>query len=342
MNKNLEPSEPSDSNPFPINTDSALFNQLNLNLSEALPPSHGSDIEARMERMKLELIGKVGAFEPFAEAVGQIIRAAVDYVIDAPVMRRYSLSELEPDEKTTIGKRIERLFRLQFDLVRGEKLDIKLGREDVDIKTTMGSNWMFPPSSYGHVNLLIKYTEGSIGVMPTFSIGLNHISLSDLGERNRDGKRSIKGKEAHANIMWIIKDRVYPSNFLSQLPTETLEKITQPKTGMKRVLALLRLATGCPIPRHVICSVANQKDPLRRVRSNGGARDVLWKEGILVLSGAYSCDRDIGEVLCDKLLADDELLTFHEKEVPPDLVVVYRDYHQLPEGHKTGPTPTAT
>lgn len=42
---------------------------------------------------------------------------------------------------------------------------------------------------------------------------------------------------------------------------------------------------GVPIARKVILAVAPQKDSLKRVRKNGGARDRLARDGIALLSG---------------------------------------------------------
>ncbi|HZW13287.1 MAG TPA: NaeI family type II restriction endonuclease [Noviherbaspirillum sp.] len=285
------------------------------------------EIAARKEKIKWDLIHRVGSEEEFAKRIGQIIRAAVDYVIDAPTLSRYSIDDLDPDEKTAIGKRIERMLRFQFKLPYGEKLDIKLGGEDVDIKTTMGKNWMFSKSSHGHMNLLIAYDEKTA----LFQLGIAYVLEHQLGAQNRDRKQSLTAAHRET-IYWILKDQPYPPNFLDQLPPDIFKKIISEKTGMKRVLQLLRLALSMPIPRHIICSVANQKDPLRRVRSNGGARDILWEEGLLVLSGAYECDRKISMTVIGRELADDEMLTLRKEEekLSPDLIDGYKKWHQIP------------
>ena len=50
---------------------------------------------------------------------------------------------------------------------------------------------------------------------------------------------------------------------------------------------LFRRLNGAVIPRHVIEAVGRQKDSLKRIRKNGGARDQLERELIAILSGAY-------------------------------------------------------
>lgn len=292
----------------------------------APPPPKESELEERMQRVKWDLISRVGTIEDFSKKVGNIIRDAIDYVIDAPTLYRYSIDELEPDEKTAIGKRIERLLRFNLDIPKGNKLDVYLGNEDVDIKTTMGRNWMFSKSSHGHINLLFAYNESSA----KFRVGLAYVLASHLGAENRDKKQSLTSQHKE-HIYWILKDEPYAHNFLARQPKPVLEKIISQKTGAKRVLQLLRLANGIPIPRHVICSVANQKDPLRRTRSNGGARDTLWTEGFLVLSGSYDCDRRVAKQAIGIDLADDEMLSFStcDARLNPQLICSYKSAHQL-------------
>jgi len=302
-----------------------VFSEVALPLVDA-PPPRDSEIDIRMQRVKWDLVQRVGGDRVFAKKVGDIIRAAVDYVIDAPTLYRYSINDLEPDEKTAIGKRIERMLRFEFSIPKGDKLDIKLAGEDVDIKTTMGKNWMFSRSSHDHINLLLAYDESK----SLFRLGLAHVVEHQLGAKNRDEKRSLTA-EHREHIYWILKDEPYSQNFLAHQPKAVLDEITGQKTGSKRVLQLLKLANGIPIPRHVICSVANQKDPLRRTRSNGGARDVLWNEGFMVLSGAYECDRAVVRGAINLNLASDETLTFSSKDqrITPQLLAAYKTAHQL-------------
>jgi hypothetical protein len=51
-------------------------------------------------------------------------------------------------------------------------------------------------------------------------------------------------------------------------------------------------------------SIAQQQDPLKRLRKNGGARDVLEKEGILILGAKY--DRELLDQYGYGHLKDDE------------------------------------
>lgn len=288
------------------------------------PPEPPPGIALRMRNIQAELIGRAGGQEEFNKEVGSIIRAAVDYVIDAPTLARYTLGELEPDEKTSIGKRIERLLRVRLKISRGDNLDVSLAGEDVDIKTTMSNKWMFSKSSWGHVNLLIAYDEGKA----VFRCGLAYIEASQLGAKNRDSKQTLLSGY-YENIIWIAKNEPYPPNFLGGLAPGVLQGIVSRTSGLQRVIALLEQVQGVRIPRHAISSVANQKDPLKRIRANGGSRTPLWGKGILVLTGKELSERAIAkEVLGVDLRIDEVMSVSAEKLAPyPKIFAAYKESH---------------
>lgn len=247
-------------------------------------------VAARMATIRSDLLSKTGGLSAFTAAAGTIIRDAVDYVIDAPTLFRLSIDDLEPDEKTAIGKRIERMLRFKFSIPRGDKLDIILGGEDVDIKTTMTNKWMFSKSSWNHVNLLIAYDEGKA----RFKVGLAFVVEDQLGAENRDAKRTMR-KPFYETITWIVENASYPPNFLASLPATVIKQVTSKKSPNERVTALFTLVQQTAIPRHAICSIANQQDSLKRLRRNGGARESLWEKGILVLSSTSKADKAIAQ-----------------------------------------------
>ena len=289
-------------------------------------------IAQRMANIKADLLRRSGGLSGFTETTGAIIRAAIDYVIDAPTLARYAVDELEPDEKTAAGKRIERMLRHAMKIKRGRKLDVILGGEDVDIKTTMNRNWMFSKSSWGHVNLLIAYSEKNA----TFSAGLAYVLEDHLGANNRDKKRSMKSK-FREEISWIVRNTPYPPNFLGMLDRAELTQIVSLRYGTQRVNALLEAVQNRAIPRHAIVSVANQKDALKRIRSNGGARTRLWPKGILVLSGTFIGDRELAHAAMNVSLSKDEVLTMSidSPVLTSALVQRYAANHKLThsEGH---------
>jgi hypothetical protein len=103
---------------------------------------------------------------------------------------------------------------------------------------------------------------------------------------NQDQKAQIAAA-AWANIRWLIWDEPYPPNFWSGLSLQAVGQIFEGKSGSERVGRLFREVQDTPIPRKVVIDVAQQLDPIKRLRRNGGARDALMADGILVLSGNY-------------------------------------------------------
>jgi hypothetical protein len=305
--------------------------------------SASSAIKQRQDKIAANLKAKLkrGKFE---DVVGKLIRQAVDYVIDAPTMRRYALSDLESDEKTTIGKRIERLLRLTFDLKPGSRLDINLGGEEIDIKTscTKSRSWMFSRRNVNHFNLLIAYNED----VATYDLGLVFVTDDILGADNRDKKRGIKGDKGaglvkglkgdaakvKGSIEWMVKGHSYEPNFLAHLDPSVLKTIVEKNSGAARVRELLRQVINTPIPRHSIEAVANQKDAKRRDRGgDGGSRAPLWREGLMYLSGAFTGDNDIVEAITGTRLDSGQTIVFRVKDdrVTDELQFRYRDAHRL-------------
>lgn len=307
--------------------------------------SASEEIEARMDAIERELRQALRKQQNFADEVGKLVRQAVDYVIDAPTMRRYALSDLEPDEKTTIGKRIERLLRRELKLPKGDKLDIKINGEEIDIKTscTKSRSWMFSRRNVNHFNLLIAYNEDAA----TYDLGLVYVTEDILGADNRDKKRGMTGdkgagsarglkgeaEKVSGSINWLVKCHPYEPNFLAHLPPTILDEIVSKRSGAARVRELLRKVINVPIPRHAIAAVANQKDPKRRDRGgDGGARAPLWKEGLMILSGAYAVDNDIVEAVTRSRLAQDHtmVMMIEDERLSVDHVSAYRVAHSLP------------
>src|SRR5690349_3665113 len=55
--------------------------------------------------------------------------------------------------------------------------------------------------------------------------------------------------------------------------------------GSIKLADLFETHQGVPISRQQVCDVASQLDPLKRIRRNGGARDILDPKGIAILWG---------------------------------------------------------
>jgi hypothetical protein len=194
------------------------------------------------------------------------------------------IEDLEKTEKTYLGTKVEKLLRNQLGLEKGDRLDLLVGGREVDVKFTIGRNWTIPQEAEDEVCLLLSCSEASA----TFSAGLIVARAQNLNlGLNRDKKRTVS-KEGRSRSRWMFRDEPYPPNFWASVPPKDAARIMDlSASGAERIRRLFTALPGRPISRKVIESVARQKDYMKRLRHNGGARDALEKDGYKLLSGAY-------------------------------------------------------
>lgn len=226
----------------------------------------------------------MAARSEIAETFPAMLRRCIDDVIMTPKTGRRSYDELEKTEKTYIGTRVEIELRALLRLPKG-KLDTRILGHDVDIKNTMGSNWMIPTEAVDHPCILVAADEvravcylGLIVARPAFlTVG-----------QNKDAKKTLSAA-GFAHVFWLLNGHPYPPNFWRTVPPAVVDRIFLGQSGNQRMAALFRDVQGRPITRDVVEAVAQQHDFMRRIRSDKGrgTRDVLAHEGILLLSGQY-------------------------------------------------------
>jgi hypothetical protein len=88
----------------------------------------------------VEFFLQINGFEAQA---AETLRRALDEVIDGMRTGRWSVNSLEKTEKTYIGTKVEILFKFDFELPKGSKLDIRVEDTEVDIKCTVLKDWRF-------------------------------------------------------------------------------------------------------------------------------------------------------------------------------------------------------
>lgn len=204
------------------------------------------------------------------------LRRALDEVVDGMRTGRWSVDSLDKTEKTYIGTKVEILFRFEFELENGEVLDTRIQGHEVDIKCTVLKNWMIPREAIGKLCLLVRIDDRR----SSFSIGIVRAVAEILtAGLNRDGKASISA-EGKKTIRWLVENGELPFNFLAGIDPVVRQQILTQRSGQLRINALFRLVQGQIIPRVAIETVAQQKDPMKRMRD---ARKMLRAEGILVL-----------------------------------------------------------
>jgi hypothetical protein len=132
-------------------------------------------------------------------AFGSLVRRSIDEVIDTDRTGRKTLAEIEKTEKTYIGTKVEILTRALLGLKKGNKLDLKIGDHEVDVKFTIGSTWMIPMEAFNELCLLIQANEKNA----SFGVGLLKMVPENLtSKENRDKKLSVSA-HGRKNITWL-------------------------------------------------------------------------------------------------------------------------------------------
>lgn len=237
-----------------------------------------------LDSLAREITARAGGALTLEQDFPAMLRHCIDDVIMTPKTGRRSYEELEKTEKTYIGTRVEIELRALLRLPRG-RLDTEILGRDVDIKNTMGSNWMIPSEALDHPCLLVAADE----LRARCYLGLIVARPSYLTKgKNKDGKGSISAA-GFGNILWLLCDHAYPANFWRAQDPEVVTEIFSGRTGNARMASLFRHIPNTPIARDVVEAVAQQKDFMRRIRSDKGrgTRDLLERDGMLLLSGQY-------------------------------------------------------
>lgn len=211
------------------------------------------------------------------------IRLAIDWVIDGPRTQRYSVDQLKTGERQYIGNRIEHELLHQWGLLKEKPLDCLIEGVPVDVKFSLKNDWMIPREAVDQLCIIVTAQDAKA----CFSVGLLRARMEHLGSPNQDKKRGITAA-GRRSIDWLVKDGPLPKNFLLHLDPKKREKIFSHTSGQQRVNDLFRLVRDKPIPINAVDTVAVQRDPSKRIRHNGGARDFLRLEGIVI----YGWHRD--------------------------------------------------
>ncbi|WP_150523953.1 NaeI family type II restriction endonuclease [Roseibium sediminis] len=239
----------------------------------------------QLEFLAEELYRLVGGQKIFVERFPEIISDAVEYVIDPVRTARTKVSELDNVEKTFIGLKVEHFLRDFIGVPKGLR-DLRLAGQDVDVKNTVRNNWMIPPETFRNSEpciLVMVATE-----QRNCSLGIIVAREEYLNKPNRDGKRSIRSS-SFENIYWIFKDRPLPESRYEGIDMLRFRQLrTDIQGGSRRAAQFFRENLGKVIHRSVLQGLLyDQKDYMKRIRGNGGARDILLEERTVILSGYF-------------------------------------------------------
>ena len=253
----------------------------------ALPIDHPDF--ADLSAIESDLLLAAGGQEQLEEKLRSFFRSAIDEVIDTARTGRFFFGDLEPTEKTYLGTKFEILLRDWLQLPHGLVLDLLIGEREVDVKSTTrpGYGWMIPPEAIDRFCILLRVDEAKAKC----TVGLLRARQDYLRVGvNRDQKTSVAAA-GRANIWWLVSDFAYTPNFWTLIPHELRNSIMNSGKGKRRLAALFEACLGMPISRIQVQAVAAQDDYMKRLRKNGGARDILAAKGIAILYSGY--DRDL-------------------------------------------------
>jgi hypothetical protein len=239
-------------------------------------------------------------FDPAVEEVAQAIGPVLPHVPTAIHAAKYLVlapeqtgrldilgTDVDPEEKSYVGKRIEINFLTAAGLPRGSvqrgRLDTVVAGHEVDVKTSITGKVMLAPKNIGEIILIIlhdprrdSWSVGVVRVMPGY---LN-------ASKSRDSKQTLNsvGRDA---ILWLERHAEMPEelrNPLQDLPVEAVHSILSQRSGQAKLNALFAVCLDTPIPRWLVVALGQQVDAAKRVRD---ARLKLEPRGIRILSTRY-------------------------------------------------------
>ncbi|MHC5307766.1 NaeI family type II restriction endonuclease [Bartonella sp. LJL80] len=272
-----------------------------------MDPSHPDYLQLRA--IADTVISKAGGLQRIEQEFPISIREVIDSTLDPVRTGRTNFKELVNVEKTFIGLRLEHVFRDMIDVPSGLR-DLVINGQDVDVKNTVRSTWTIPPETYRDEEpcILIRSNEASLKCWLGVIFARNAYLTTGA---NRDGKKSISatGKE---NILWILDNVSYPAGHWGNIDTQRFRELRTIAGGKARAVSFFRENVGLKVHRSVIQALLyDQKDYMKRLRLNGGARDILALEDIAILSGVY--DAPLAKELGYGKLAADEMMSIRLK-----------------------------
>lgn len=234
------------------------------------------------------IVQRTGGLNELRAHLPSLIADATEFVIDPVRTARTVTADLDNVEKTFIGLKIEHFFRDFIDLPKGAR-DLNIDGVDLDIKNTVGATWMIPPETYRLEEPCLLIATATSGA--TCSLGLLVARDGYLSKPNRDKKRGVNklGKE---NVLWLVDQASMPPNRWYGLDMIRFRQLRKEKPGARRAATFFAENLARPVSRTILEALLfDQEDPMKRLRENGGARDILQPLGIELLSGPYGKQR---------------------------------------------------
>lgn len=241
--------------------------------AEARPPTREADPPLHAVRDAITLV------DPDGSLMAAAIRATYDQLYDGQHTGRWDVRQLCKTEKTHMGTLVEINLQRFLGFADGDVLDYNVVGHEVDCKFSQALyGWSIPIEMYDPEPRIALLTWAS-DYKALWLAGLLRTEDSCLRtSRNRDGKRVVNDDGAD-RILWLRRRGDLPENILLRLPQAERDAINAPASGQRRVNELFARVQGRLIDRATILRVAQQDDPLKRVRD---ARAHLRSSGVVI------------------------------------------------------------
>ncbi|MFE9772957.1 NaeI family type II restriction endonuclease [Streptomyces sp. NPDC005931] len=235
--------------------------------------------------------GHLLGLDPKGERFARVLRETIDQLLDGEHTGRYDWDDLHKTEKTHAGTLVEINLLREFGFASGIDMDYLIEGVEVDCKFSQKLyGWMIPPEALDEICLVV-WADDHQSLWSAGLLRANRDKLTTSGnvtkKGNRDGKFRLT-REHHSLVSWLWHKEPLEENLLLHISPDIRAAIFSAGSGSKRspgqarVNELFRLVQKRRISRTVVRTVAQQKDYMKRVRYNGGAREKLRNEGILI------------------------------------------------------------
>uniref|UniRef100_A0AAU2VMH1 Type II restriction enzyme NaeI domain-containing protein n=1 Tax=Streptomyces sp. NBC_00008 TaxID=2903610 RepID=A0AAU2VMH1_9ACTN len=232
-----------------------------------------------------EVLAEMLRLDRDGSRMGSVIDGAGRHLLDPAHTGRYLWSQLTKAEKTVFGTAVCQRMQRELGLADGLHLDFMVAGHEVEMKFTLGSNWMFPPELQDGLSLVVSADDAN----GLWSLGLLRVrpELMRTGA-NRDGKRGLSARGRQA-IHWIYRHLQLPEHALRRLPADTVGAIFAKRTAQARTEELFLRAQLTAITTADLSAVTMQTDGIKRARE---ARRRLTDQGVLILNGMHPRDAE--------------------------------------------------
>lgn len=260
-----------------------------------------------LSKLRDAIAHRAGGIQTLKSKFPELVREAVDFVLDPVRTARTRVTDLDNVEKTFIGLKLEHFVRDMLDVPKGLR-DLVIDGIDVDIKNTVGNNWSIPQETYRSSEPCLLMSINDNAWKCSLGLIIARPEYLHGGKGNRDTKKGVSamGRE---NILWILENADFPPSRFQGLNMDRFRELRNIHGGSERAAQFWRENLRHVVHRNVIEALLfDQRDPMKRLRGNGGASDILRQENMAILIGYRLDEKRLAEALGIPNLKTDEVV----------------------------------